>query len=324
MAMSRRRKIVLALVAIPIVLVLAVTLSFGSLVRREVSAVAERVGADVEIGWVSPRWDGLHLENVTVGHPDAPSFKITFADVRVAWSEPRSVEIDGGTIAIEGSPESVLAEIERLRSRTESKSEGGTREGRTISAKNLVVRYKGPHGSVEARGVGISRVGSVVHVDASGADLDILGQRAAVSGLVLEVKRGAEPKIARFETTGLVLRATRPALGPTPPPSESAPVVVPVAKSRFQAPILRARSAMESASRVLRDHLEEDAVVKLGGLSIEVATAMTRSASAPEASRSPDKRTCSPSSTARTRRTPRLPTGSSFARPSRKWTSLSS
>ncbi len=272
--MGRRTKRILLVCAIPVVLVLAVIVAFGPLVRGRVNETAARYGLEVEVDSVAPRLDGLHLRGVVVRHPDAPSIKVRLEEVTVGWSEPRNIAIDGGTVAVDGSPATVLAEVERVRGSLPTGSGTKGAPARTISLKNLALSYKGPDGTVEAKGLSVSREEGRLLLGTESGEGSFFGQSVTLSGAKLELEKAPDLRLAKFTTESLVVRASQAAAEDAPAKSD-APTKsdAPAAPASLSTRVASFRRSLDRASLALEEHTTADAVIQLGGLRGELARA---------------------------------------------------
>jgi hypothetical protein len=271
--MSRRKKLWLALGLLPLVVIAACALAFGPWVRSKVEAAAGRLGADVEVDTVTPRSDGLHLRGVRLAHPDAPSIKVQLEEVVVGWSEPHDVRVVSGSIAIDGSPEVVVAEIDKVRERLPARREGDGGPGRAIVLENLALEYQGPHGTATLRGLSLRREGARLHVAFEAGEASLLGQGVTITGGIVEIDRSDGPRLARFESRTLSLTLSDVAsLGrgegtvATPAPGRSA----------LSSRLLRTRATLERLGRSLDEWTTPDATIRLAGLRAEVGSGAER------------------------------------------------
>jgi hypothetical protein len=272
--MSRRKKLWLALGLLPLVVIATCALAFGPWVRSKVEAAASRLGAEVEVESVAPRSDGLHLRGIRLAHPDAPSIKVQLHEIVVGWSEPHDVRVVSGTVAIDGSPEVVLAEVERVRERLPARREGEGGPGRSVVVENLALEYEGPHGSAALRGLALRREGARLHVSFEAGEATLSGQGMVLSGGVVEIDRAEGTRLARVETRTLALTLSDVTnLGRDPSTPSAAP---PAGRSALAARLLRTRATLERLARSLEDWTTPDATIRLGGLRAEIGSGAER------------------------------------------------
>ncbi len=256
-----RRRLVLAALA---VVLLAVVLGFGPLVRSRVNEAAAARGAEVEIAWVKPAWGAVVLEGVDVRHPDAPDVRVHLDRVRVSVGSPRHVEILGGTIELSGSPDQLAAELERVRSSVGggASTGGGGGPRPTVDIGGLTIRYRDGSTAAAADGVALRRTDAGFTVEAERAELtSAIGEAKLARGLVDLVRIDGEYRILRVHTEALEARAglLATAVVEAESPASDAP-------GDRTAGMKRARATLESVRKRADEALAPDGRVELEGV----------------------------------------------------------
>jgi hypothetical protein len=182
--------------ALVVVIALGAALGFGPVVRARLRAEAEKRGLKVEVGSVRPGWMAVRLLDVHVHPKDKAHIDAHFDEVRVdvdAGAHVRTLTVNGGEVALEGSPHDIL---ESLRGRAaESSGASATQAPLPVTVRGLHVTWRDGDDAVEATGAGATLAdrkrdvsAATLRVSVRGARVDATGAYVALDGTTL---RGA-------------------------------------------------------------------------------------------------------------------------------------
>lgn len=155
--------------------VAATLLLVKPLVRDRIERQAERRGLQVEVRDVDLGLGAMTLKGVRVMIPqvDAVDVRLDEVQVDLEWFSLAEVRVQGGTVAIHGTVEEVLEQVEAYRARRPQKpasGKPGVRERRDI-VRDLEVKWKGALGGNETQLVQGLHLERTPQVDRIGADL---------------------------------------------------------------------------------------------------------------------------------------------------------
>lgn len=260
--MSRKKR--LSLIALGVVTVLlGLALSFAPYVRSKLRAQAARYGAEVEADWVLPAWGGVRLTGVRVSHPDAPGAKLYFERIFVGWGSPREVVVDGGNLELEGTPDDLLAQAERVRQKLPAAGEASGGSATQLTLHAFDVRYAGPLGKAELKNVSVLREPGKLTLRAeAGQGEHTLGKLVVADAEVVLDRSEAEPRIQAFKTRAVDI-AVKSAGGEAAPGQEAASLPQPSSRSARLAAV---RALFDRVASELDAHMAADASIELGGL----------------------------------------------------------
>ncbi len=254
--MSRKKRLwFFALGGVTVLLGLA--LSFAPIVRSKMRAQAARYGAEVEADWVLPAWGGVSLKGVRVTHPDAPGAKLGFDRVFVGWGSPREVIVDGGRLELQGTPDDLLAQAERVRQKLPSGGEGGG-AGTALTLHAFDIRYTGPSSGAELKSVSLLREPGKLTLRAEAVQGEHTLGKLVVADAELVLDR-SEPavRIQSFKTKAVDIGFTGAA-------AEGSPTAAP--PTSRSARLAALRTAFDRVSSELDAHMAPEANIELGGL----------------------------------------------------------
>lgn len=248
---------------IAVLLVASVVLGFAPLVRAKARSTAERYGANVEIEWVVPTWEGVSLRGVRVTHPDAPSAEVELDRVLVSWGSPRKVAVDGGRLKLRGEVSDIVHQMEKVRGRMPEgeKSEGGSKT--EISVARFDVDYSGPQGDLKLKDVKVARDGPKVTVTAEAGEGSTSLARGTLAQGSIEIDRSdGEVRVAKLSTEGLEVTANLGAIGgATSEPIES---------SSHEGRVARVRKQLAKVSELFAAHMTPEGSIDLKGVRADI------------------------------------------------------
>jgi hypothetical protein len=211
--------------------------TFGPIVRARVAKEAVRRHLEATVGSVRPGWFAVRLLNVQIQPQGISSMRAHLDEVRVglnALFQVRGVELRGGELLLNGSPESLREDLETWRRGRPKEAEG--KRSLSLEANGLAIRWIESTSSAsgaELRGVSARR-------DTTGTRIGFIGGHARFGRAEVEANETSavmnehgmiERARARSLTVGWMENAEidRPAPGPAasePPPPPPPPVVI--------------------------------------------------------------------------------------------------
>ena len=196
-------------------------LGFGPYVRGSIADKAERYGAAVQVGQVTPSWGGVRLSGVDVTIAEVPGVSVRLDQVVVSWTGKRLVSMAGGRIDAVGSVPSLVAAVDSWRTKRLSGG-SGKGGGRKLSLEGFAVEWRNtetdPSWSVKASDVDIGRDSGALSVAAARLDATLGGHDVSVSGGRLVLQRGdGGYRVKHLASEALMLNyrgSKTPLLGP--------------------------------------------------------------------------------------------------------------
>ena len=128
---------------------LLTALTFAPVVRSIATSQAAARGLELEAGRVRPGFMSVHLSAVKLGLEGAPAVRATFGDVEVRmtpWFALRGVVVEGGEVALEGTPDTLEEQLSAWRGRHRGQSAeggGGRRGALPVRARGIDVVWRG-------------------------------------------------------------------------------------------------------------------------------------------------------------------------------------
>ncbi len=213
-------------------MLLAVLIAFGPLVRSKVAKEAARRHLDVTIGSVRPGFFAVSLGDVRVKMQGVQGVEARIETVRVELSaglSVREVIARGGVVDVDGDPDDVVQRVREFRKGGGGGPSGSETAKKTpISIEDLALSWKTPAGEIHGTGLRFSRGDDGMHAgctnlvaplkegtttEVSGGDIDL-----APDGALKRVAANAVTFAQAVKPPAEPAKTAAPPVEPAPPP----------------------------------------------------------------------------------------------------------
>jgi hypothetical protein len=281
-------------------MLIAVLIAFGPIVRARVAKEAEKRRLEVTVGSVRPGFFAVSLGDVRVKMQGVPGIEARMETVRIeltAGLSLKEVSARGGNIEVDGDPEDVLQRVRDFRKDGgggPSSSDAAVKKT-PMSVEELALSWKTPAGEIHGTGIRFARTDDGMHVgcmhfvaplkdgtttEVEGGDIDLASdgtlKRIDATAVSIAQAPRAVPKAAPEKNDAQPIEPPPlPALVKGKPKAKAAPVAKPAApvddEPVLPLPNLHAlRSRIAVAATTLGAKISDGTKIDIKGLSAKL------------------------------------------------------